>query len=309
MEAPATRASKRSDWKGPLTLKRLIHPLSRSTDRLGGNLMFNTIKFNFPGLGRMSVIGGLLFTAVLVLLPTTAGAQCSTGWDTIGRYAIRQRGMRYGFTVELQQKGRVITGTAWGTVDNDDGGVDSLEGTVDGTLDGDSFSVQIFWTNGSTGIYNAKVLPSGRLDGEGYEKNSPNVRVPWNSVGVLKCPPPPPPKPIKSSGKARPSEPAPPPPKPPFITAGQVIIVQPALSFGSVYLGWDGGPDHPNVEIWVSIDNGAEIPAFSIDFAQQSPLWKQPKAGGEMKLQRYRHYKYVLKDAGKTLSTVVVAVP
>ena len=105
------------------------------------------------------------------------------------------------------------------------------------------------------------------------------------------------------------TEPAPPPPKPPFITAGQVIIVQPALSFGSVYLGWDGGPDHPNVEIWVSIDNGAEIPAFSIDFAQQSPLWKQPKAGGEMKLQRYRHYKYVLKDAGKTLSTVVVAVP
>jgi hypothetical protein len=74
-------------------------------------------------------------------------------------------------------------------------------------------------------------------------------------------------------------------------------------------MGWDGGPDHPNVEVVMSIDNGVEIPAFSINFAQQSPLWKQPKVGGEMTLQRYHHYKFVLKGAGKTLSTVAFVVP
>ena len=41
----------------------------------------------------------------------------------------------------------------------------------------------------------------------------------------------------------------PPPPKPPFIIAGQVIV-QPFLTFASVCLGWDGGPDHPNGRYW-----------------------------------------------------------
>jgi hypothetical protein len=110
-------------------------------------------------------------------------------------------------------------------------------------------------------------------------------------------------------GQIRYTEPAPPPLKPPFITAGQVII-QPYVPFASVYLGWDGGPDHPNAEVWVSIDNGAEIPAFSIDHAPQDPVFKQPKiAAIEMKLSKGRLYKYVLKDAGKTLSTVAFAVP
>lgn len=104
--------------------------------------------------------------------------------------------------------------------------------------------------------------------------------------------------------------PPPPAPKPPFITASQPIAIHPTAPLSSVSLWWDGGPDHPNVAVWLSMDNGVEIPAFSVDFAQQSPIWKQPKAGGEMKLQRYHHYKYVLKDtAGKTLSTVSFVVP
>jgi hypothetical protein len=64
------------------------------------------------------------------------------------------------------------------------------------------------------------------------------------------------------------------------------------------------------VEVWVSIDNGAEIPAFSIDFAQHHPVFKQAKiAEIEMKLPKGRLYKYVLKDGGTTLSTIVVPVP
>lgn len=101
--------------------------------------------------------------------------------------------------------------------------------------------------------------------------------------------------------------------KTPFITASQAIIPSRAHPFAEVYLGWEAGPEHPNVEVWVSINNGPEIPAYSIDFAQGSPLWKQPKAAGTHKLPRgsghIQTYKYVLKAAGKTLSTVVVVVP
>jgi hypothetical protein len=162
-------------------------------------------------------------------------------------------------------------------------------------------------------VYNAKVLLSGRLDGETYDKNNSRARDTWVSEGVLKCPPPvesaPRPKPITSSGKARIETPAP-APKPPFITAGPVINVQPNLPFSSVFMGWDGGPDHPNVEVWVSIDNGAETPAFSIDYPPQHPVFKQPKVAAiEMKLSKGRSYKYILKDAGTTLSTVVFFVP
>lgn len=257
-------------------------------------------------VNHRSFLYTVLFAAVLALLPISAEAQCGTSWDATGRHGVRQVNIRYGMTFELQQNGKVITGNVYGTIDNRTGGVDTLEGTIDGTLDGDNFNAKIFWRNGQTGIYYAKVLSSGRLDGEGYEKNSPNVRVPWNTTGVLKCTPPAP-KPIKSSGKPKTAPAA--PPKPPFIIAGQPIVTFTAVP-ASVYLGWDGGPDHPNVEVWLSIDNGAEIPALSLNFAQQSPLWKLPKAGGEMTLQRYHHYKYVLKDAsGKTLSTAAFVVP
>ena len=106
-----------------------------------------------------------------------------------------------------------------------------------------------------------------------------------------------------------PPQPPPAPPKPPFITASQAIIPAPASPLGTVYLGWDGGPENSNVEVLFSIDNSPEIPAFSIGIAQQSPVWKQPKALIQLQLQRYHHYRFVLKAAGKTLSTAAFVVP
>lgn len=253
---------------------------------------------------RASILFGVWFVAVLALLPISARAQCSTKWLASGHEAvsIMQRGQKYGMHLSLEQKGRVITGTASHQTTN---GVN--KGTVDGTLDRDSFRAQIFWTNGQTGVYIGTVLPSGRLDGEGYEKASPNIRVTWHSSGVLKCAPRPFISPTlnKFPGNAKPATQKPaPPPTPPFIIAGQAIIPTPTHPFGIVYLGWDGGPDHPNVEVFVSMDNGAEIPAFSMDQPQQSLVWKQPKiAAIPLQLQRYHHYKFVLKAAGKTLST------
>lgn len=88
----------------------------------------------------------------------------------------------------------MITGRAYGLVDNKTGGVDKLDGTVDGTMDGFSsaFRVQIFWKTAKQASMTPRFSRPGRLDGIGYEKGSPNVRVPWHSDGVLKCFPPPP---------------------------------------------------------------------------------------------------------------------
>ena len=269
----------------------------------------------FESDGRFaSLLVGLL-SAGLFLLPTSAAAQC-VSWDANGKWSFWQGEPQTAklhsiTTITLQQKGTLITGTASAGATNDDGKFFEKKGIVDGSLESDRFSVQIFWNTSEIGIYTAKVLPSGRLQGEAHEKRSPQVSYPWNSTEVLKCPPlPPAPKPIKSSGKAKPAPetPAPPPPTPPFIIAGQPII-PPYMPYGIVPLSWEGGPDHPNVEVWLSMDNGAEIPAFSMEQGPQSPVWKQPKISIALQLQRYHHYRFVLKDAGKTLSTAAFVVP
>jgi hypothetical protein len=284
-----------------------------NTNSIRGFEMSHKEKANMLIIKRATLLCGLLFAAVVALLPISARAQCAN-WDASVNIALIQPGSKP-MELYLIQNGKRVTGNAGAIVQNSSGhGEHRMAGIVDGSLDGDSFSVQIYWDNGQTGVYQGKVLLSGRLDGEAWEKSSPNVRLPWHTDGLLGCPQPPkppPPPPIKSSGKARsePPAPTPPPPTPPFITAGQAIIPTPTHPFGIVPLSWDGGPDHPNVEVWLSMDNGAEIPAFSMNFAQQSPLWKQPKAGGEMQLQRYHHYRFVLRDAGKTLSTAAFVVP
>jgi hypothetical protein len=275
--------------------------------------MLHIVKTTILTIKRMPLLSALLSAMLLALHPISAQAQCAK-WDASGDLKIKQHG-QFAFDVKLEHKGKVITGTANSWIGSDG---KTITGPVDGTIEGDDFRILILWNNYTVGVYTAKILPSGRLEGEGYERNSPNVRVPWHSETLLRCPasewkivtgtvktdPAPAPKPIARSGRKPPPAP---PLKPPFITANP-LIGQPQLPFGSVILAWDGGPDHPNVEVWVSIDNAAEVPAFSMEYPQQHPLFKQPKAGFEIKLSKGRLYKYILKDAGTTLSTVVFTV-
>jgi hypothetical protein len=231
-------------------------------------------------------------------------------WDAGGQWDLQQSN-GFNLTMELSQTGKAITGKAsYGTTSSGSvfSGGDPVTRTmgVDGNIEADDFYVMI----GTKGVYRGKVGASGRMDGFTYDASNPSSKATWFSSRAMKCQPPPVesaprPKPIKSSGKARIATPAP-PLKPPFITAGQVINVQPNLPFASVFMGWDGGPDHPNVDVWVSIDNGVEVPAFSMDFAPLSPVFRQPSVPSlEMKLSKGHVYKFLLKDAGTTLSTVV----
>lgn len=115
---------------------------------------------------------------------------------------------------------------------------------------------------------------------------------------------------IQDDPVAGPPPPPPAPPKPPYITASQPFLPTPGFPYASVVLVWDGGPNYPNVQVYVSVNKGAEIPAFSLEFPSGHPLFKQPKAGGEHKLPRSSgHYRYLLKADGTTLSSTEFYVP
>jgi hypothetical protein len=103
------------------------------------------------------------------------------------------------------------------------------------------------------------------------------------------------------------TEPAPPPPKPPYITASQPVVIQPFLPFASTFIGWDGGPDHPKAEVFVSVSGEPELSA-SVRLQNQAFSFATISAI-EVKLERGRQYRFVLKDAGNALSTVVVVAP
>jgi hypothetical protein len=257
---------------------------------------------------RTSLACGILLAAVIALQPSSVEAQCSTGWDASGRWSISQRGQKERIKLDLQQNGRVLTGTA--SIEHEEtpwtGGIttQTVRARVDGTIDGDNFSVQIFWERNLTGVYNAKVLPSGRLDGETYDKNNSKIRQTWNSWEVLKCLPPPStpakPKPIKATGKRKvmpppvqTSQPAPPPMKVPGIIASPTIFPHPTAVTGFVILQWDAGSEHPYAEVWFKI-NGGE-PTFLVE---------KGKGDWRVDVQRGFSYTYTLTDAGKTLAEV-----
>ncbi len=248
----------------------------------------------------------LVFALSFALLPVLASAQCAN-WDTSGGWWMDQRGQAYHIGINIEQKGRVLAGRAVSLEGNAD-----AAGTIDGTIDGDSISFQIFWPDHLTGVYTGKILPSGRIDGETYDKNNSRNRQPWHSEGVMKCtsvlinprvvvqstskkPPPP----IKSSGKMPKSEPAPPKLEPPYIVASQAKPQYLGSATGFAILTWDGGPDHPFAEVWVKVNGGDET--FVVEKGKDSR---------QIIAELGKTYLYILTDAGKTLATVgVVLVP
>ena len=205
----------------------------------------------------------------LALLPALAQAQCAN-WDAGGYWDINQRGTTYLIRLKLQQKGRVLTGLAFndpsGTIPDNPSPAIWYFGRVDGTIDENNFSVQIFWPDGLTGVYTGKVLPSGRIDGETHDKNNSKISETWHSEGVLKCATPinprvvvqstaPRPPPLKSTGKMPKSEPAP-PMKVPGIVVSPFIFPSPGSPTVFVVITWDAGPDHPYAEVWFKVNNG-----------------------------------------------------
>jgi hypothetical protein len=62
-----------------------------------------------------------------------------------------------------------------------------IEGSVDGTVDGDSFEMNAYWNNGTIGNYTGKIGRTGRIQGITYDRNHPQNLVTYYAEPVAKC--------------------------------------------------------------------------------------------------------------------------
>jgi hypothetical protein len=254
--------------------------------------MSNSIKFKASLPDRTSMVGVFFFAAVIVLLPISTRAQCSD-WTAAGEWRLMQGTRGFGFDpvdLQLEQKGTAISGTASRRAIG-------VHGPVSGTLNGDTLSLEIAWSDGQTSVYTSKVLPTGKLQGEMYYKDSGKVNDPWYSEGELACKTLIGGRSIGSSGRG-PRLPGNAPVqtgasllKGPVLVASQAVFPTPYTSTGFVVLTWDAGPDHPNADIWFK--SGRE----------RVLLMKQPKGGQQIVVQRGQMYEYVLMDGRTVLAT------
>lgn len=269
-------------------------------------------------LVRILRIGGhlisskMLFASILVLLPALTHAQCAQ-WDVAGQWNITQG--KFVIPVQLNQNGKVITGTAkheasYNPENKTFGTYRTVEGSIDGTVEGTSFNVQIYWPDGLVGVYRGTIGPQGRIEGDTYDKNKPSSRANWYSTRVMTCRNTPPIKPsiILNTNKS----PTPGGPKPAVrvikstgrtttqggTSPGAPSIIafnKPGQAPGTRTLTWDGGPEHPYAEVWVKVDDQDET--FVVE---------QGKGTRQVMVEAGKTYLYILTDAGTTLATTTI---
>jgi len=266
--------------------------------------MLQTTKNINPHIERVPVICGLLLAAMFTLLPATAKAQCWS-WNASGQRHVYQPRQEKAILLTLEQQGKFLVGTASTQFDGR-----TVRVPVRGTIEGDNFSIEIEWSGSLTGVYNGRVLPSGKIHGGTYDKNNPNIQAAWRTEVPLKClpapapvitkppakePATPAPKVLRATGRKPKAEP-PPSMKVPGIVVSQAIFPGPYQPAGFVILTWDAGPEHPFAEVW-----------FKINGSDDNFLVEGGKGGRQVPVERGRFYVYTLTDAGKTLATVSFA--
>jgi hypothetical protein len=124
-------------------------------------------------------LGGFLFTSIFALSAPPVEAQCQQ-WNVGGQWEIRQGHTL--ISVALSQNGKTLSGTA---VSSDPVGM--MHGQVTGTIEGDSFYVQINWPNGGAGVYRGTIGPNRHLQGTTYDKNKPTSTASWEALVLFKC--------------------------------------------------------------------------------------------------------------------------
>jgi hypothetical protein len=133
----------------------------------------------------------LLTAAVLALaLPGAALAACAQ-WDVNGPLdMVQSNGSVVNATLQRTSTG--IQGDARYLVKRDDGAfngynVYAVGGSLDGTIDGESFDLTIYWTNQTTGVYTGRINPQGRITGSTYDAQHPQTIANWYSGRTLTC--------------------------------------------------------------------------------------------------------------------------
>lgn len=62
-----------------------------------------------------------------------------------------------------------------------------VHGSVDGTVVGNEVELVAYWNNGTTGVYSGKVGPQGRVEGNTYDRQHPQVIARWYSQTPVTC--------------------------------------------------------------------------------------------------------------------------
>ncbi len=126
-----------------------------------------------------------------MVLPSAAQAACEQ-WNVGGGWTISQtNGVSARF--DLQQSGSEIQGSAaWSHLGDPGiflGSKDTVfvNGSVDGTINGDVFEVTVYWNNDTIGVYSGKVGPQGRILGTTADKMNPHSVASWRSDQTVKC--------------------------------------------------------------------------------------------------------------------------
>ncbi len=258
-------------------------------------------------------LGAFLCAASFAL--TAAPVQAEGIWQVSGQFTINQG--KLPIRLDLQQRGETFTGTAsfYGVTDKGTeikpyvggrfGATGTITGKVTGTVNGDSFDMEIAWNNGQKGIYMGAFTANSGLQGEGFEVRSPSVRANWRAARafersvataaatpppkVLKAgpkPTPPPPKVLKASGKPK-----------TFLTVNPVLLVIPAgQTAGHVTLSWNAGPGHATARIRMYENGGGRGKTVAIGQDGSTVL---TLAGG-------MNYSFTLSDQGEEIAKAAV---
>jgi len=126
------------------------------------------------------ILGLSISVCFVMLLPSAAQAACSL-WDMSGEWTfVQSNNTSPVFTLQntntgLQGKAHYL---AFGGFVN---------GSVDGTLKGDSFTVTAYWNNETTGVYEGTINPQGRVTGRTHDAQHPNVIANWYSDRNARC--------------------------------------------------------------------------------------------------------------------------
>ena len=132
----------------------------------------------------IALLGRIVFGSIFaVLLPAAAEAACEQ-WDVSGRWTANQTDdLEIAF--DLQQSGTELQGKASARHSQSSWN----HGSADGTINGNSFDLNVYWNGGVIGVYAGRIGPQGRIEGWTYDKVDPSSSGRWFSNTTVKCRP------------------------------------------------------------------------------------------------------------------------
>ena len=129
----------------------------------------------------IALLGWIVFSVCFAMpRPSAAGAPCAK-WDMGGEWTfVQSNNTSPVFTLRHTNtglQGNAHYGNGW----------DAVSASVDGTIEGDSFTVTAYWNNETTGVYEGTINPQGRITGRTHDAQHPNVMANWYSDRTARC--------------------------------------------------------------------------------------------------------------------------